>query len=85
MPSTSKDWAVATAVAKKLGYPQNGVPCVIAATATPYKFPETCLKAFGADILNDPPPSISDLDRLPVVQKDIVDVEGIAQSVRSLF
>ena len=77
--------AVATAVAKKLGYPQSGVPCVIAATATPYKFPETCLKAFGGDVLDCPPPSIADLDRLPQVQKDIVDVDGIAQAVRSLF
>ena len=37
--------AVATCVAKKLGLPRGGVPCVVAATATPYKFPETCLRA----------------------------------------
>lgn len=77
--------AVATAVAKKLGYPKIDVPCVVAATATPYKFPETCLRAFGADVLDNPPPSIADLDRLPVVQKDIVDVCDIAKSVRALF
>ena len=54
--------AVATAVAKKLGYPKDGVPCVVAATATPYKFPETCMRAFGADVLTDPPPSFRDLE-----------------------
>ena len=31
--------AVATAVARRLGLPSDGVPCVVAATATPYKFP----------------------------------------------
>lgn len=77
--------AVATAVARKLGYPRSGVPCVVAATATPYKFPETCMRAFGADVLSDPPASIADLDRLPVVQKEIVEVGGIAGAVRNLF
>ena len=77
--------AVATCVAKKLGYPKDGVPCVVAATATPYKFPETCHRAFGADVLTDPPPSFRDLETLPIAQKKIVDIDGIDQAVRDLF
>ena len=77
--------AVATAVAKKLGYPRDGVPCVVAATATPYKFPETCKRAFGADVLTDPPPSFRDLETLPIAQKKIVEIGEIDQAVRDLF
>ena len=77
--------AVATAVAKKLGLPDSGVPCVVAATATPYKFPETCLRAFGSDVLTCPPPSFRDLENLPVVQKQVVDIDGIDQAVKELF
>ncbi len=77
--------AVATAVAKKLGYPQDAVPCVVAATATPYKFPETCARAFGADVLTDPPPSFRDLEKLPIAQKKIVEIGEIDQAVRDLF
>ena len=77
--------AVATAVAKKLGYPKDGVPCVVAATATPYKFPETCRRAFGADVLTDPPPSFRDLEKLPIAQKKIVDINEIDQAVKVLF
>ena len=73
--------AVATCVAKRLGYPQDGVPCVVAATATPYKFPETCRRAFGADVLDDPPPSIRALESLPVVQREVVDIGEIDQAV----
>ena len=79
-PGTGK-----TLVARSLGYPKGGVPALVAATATPYKFPETCLRAFGADVLRDPPPSFRDLERLPVAQKKVVDVEGIDQAVRDLF
>ena len=75
--------AVGTFVAKRLGYPRDGVPCVVAATATPYKFPETCLRAYGEDVLTDPPPSVKGLDSLPVVQKAVVDVCGIADAVRA--
>ena len=77
--------AVATCVAKKLGYPKDGVPCVVAATATPYKFPETCKRAFGVDVLTDPPPSFRDLEKLPVAQKKVVEIDGIDQAVRDLF
>ena len=77
--------AVATAVAKKLGYPKDGVPCVVAATATPYKFPETCKRAFGADVLTDPPPSFRDLEKLPIAQKKIVEINEIDQAVKDLF
>ena len=77
--------AVATAVAKKLGYPKDGVPCVVAATATPYKFPETCKRAFGEDVLTDPPPSFRELETLPVAQPRVCDVDKIDQEVTRLF
>ena len=77
--------AVATAVARKLGYPKDGVPCVVAATATPYKFPETCLKAFGTDVLTDPPPAFAALEKAPVTQTQVVDVDGIDDAVRALI
>jgi threonine synthase len=77
--------AVATVVARKLGLGADGVPVVVAATATPYKFPETCLRAFGEDVLTDPPASFAELENLPVVQKKVVDVDGIDQAVRDLF
>ena len=77
--------AVATCVAKKLGYPKGGVPCVVAATATPYKFPETCMRAFGEDVLTEPPPSFRELETLPAVQKKVVDVNEIDKAVEELF
>ena len=93
--------AVATCVAKKLmdgkfcaslasakdsASPLLGdVPVVVAATATPYKFPETCRRAFGADILTDPPPNFKDLEKLPIAQKKIVEIVEIDQAVRDLF
>ena len=77
--------AVATTVARKLGYPKDGLPCVVAATATPYKFPETCLRAFGTDILTDPPASFVAMEKAPITQKQVVDVDGIDAAVRALF
>jgi len=76
---------VATAVARRLGFPRDGAPCVVTATATPYKFPETCLRAFGADVLTDPPPAFAELERLPVAQTKVVDVGEIDRAVRDLF
>ena len=77
--------AVATYVARTLGYPKAGKPVVIAATATPYKFPETCRRAFGEDVLTDPPPSFRDLETRPVAQTRVCDVGEIDQAVRDLF
>ena len=77
--------AVASCVAKKLGYPRDGVPCVVAATATPYKFPETCRRAFGADVLTDPPASFRALEELPVAQTRVCDVAAIDGEVTRLF
>ena len=74
--------AVATAVARKLGLPADGVPCVIAATATPYKFPETCQRAFGADILDNPPPAFAALETAAITQNQVVDVTGIDDAIR---
>jgi 1-deoxy-D-xylulose 5-phosphate reductoisomerase len=72
-------------VARKLGLGGDGTPVVIAATATPYKFPETCRNAFGADVLDNPPPSFRDLEKLPIAQTKVVDVDGIDGAVRELF
>ena len=77
--------AVATHVARSLGFPRDGVPALVAATATPYKFPETCRAAFGADVLDDPPPEFRDLASRPVVQTDVVDVGEIDGAVRAAF
>ena len=77
--------AVATCVAKKLGLPRGGVPAVVAATATPYKFPETCMRAYGENVLVDPPPSFRELERLPVAQTRVCDVANIDQEVTRLF
>jgi threonine synthase len=77
--------AVATFVARKLGYPKEGVQTVVAATATPYKFPETCLRAFGADVLDNPPKSFKDLETLPIVQTKVVDVCDIDNAIREVF
>ena len=77
--------AVATAVARKLGYPKDGRPCVVAATATPYKFPETCQRAFGEDVLTDPPPSFRDLETLPIAQTKVCDIDKIDEAVKELF
>ena len=88
--------AVATFVAKKY---QSGtlhsststsnfnssIPVVVAATATPYKFPETCQRAFGADVLTDPPPSFKDLEKLPIAQTRVCDVDKIDAEVTRLF
>ena len=77
--------AVATAVARKRGLPLDGVPCVIAATATPYKFPETCQRAFGADVLDNPPPAFAALETAPITQNQVVDVAGIDDAIRTFF
>ncbi len=77
--------AVATDVARKCGLPSDGVPCVVAATATPYKFPETCMCAFGEDVLADPPPAFAALETAPITQTEVVDVSGMDDSVRALF
>jgi threonine synthase len=77
--------AVATAVARRLGLPKDGVPCLVAATATPHKFPETCLRAFGEDVLANPPPSFAALEGAPVTQRSVVDVASIDDAVRGLF
>ena len=88
--------AVATFVAKKYqqgelrsststSHSNSSIPVVVAATATPYKFPETCLRAFGADVLTDPPPSFKDLEQLPIAQTRVCDVDKIDAEVTRLF
>ncbi len=76
--------AVASCVAHKLGYPKGREPLVIAATATPYKFPDTCMHAFGRDLLLDPPQWRAELEKRPVCQKKVVDVAGIDDAVMEI-
>lgn len=77
--------AVALHVARKLGFPKSGRPLLVAATATPYKFPETCLRAIGKNVLTDPPPSFKRLETAVVTQKTVVDISGIDDAVKSVF
>jgi threonine synthase len=77
--------AVASFVARKLGYPKNNIPCVIAATATPYKFPETSFDVFGKDVLTDPPENFKDLEKLPIAQKEICEVSDMSSVTRRFF
>ena len=80
--------AVASCVARRYlngEHSPASIPCVIAATATPYKFPETCQRAFGDDVLVNPPPSFRDLEKLPITQKRICDVAGVDEEVLRLF
>ena len=77
--------AVATAVARKLGYPKGGRPCVVAATATAHKFPETCLKAFSRNVLVNPPPGFSRLETSPIAQTKVVSVDGIDDAAMELI
>ena len=79
--------AVATAVARRLRAARTGddTPLVVAATATPYKFPETCARAFGENVLTTPPPAFAALETAPVTQTQVVDVAGIDDAVRALL
>ena len=58
---------------------------VVAATATPYKFPETCFRAYGEDVLVAPPPSVAELEKLPIAQTRVCDVDAIDGEVTRLF
>jgi threonine synthase len=77
--------AVASCVARKLGYPKEGRPCLVAATATAYKFPETSMNAFRKNVLLDMPENFRDLETLPVVQKEICEVSAMPDAVRRYF
>ncbi|MBR7180849.1 MAG: threonine synthase [Kiritimatiellae bacterium] len=77
--------AVASCVARKLGLPRDGECVLVAATATPFKFPETCAKAFGADVLGEMPPSFAELEKLEVSQKTVIDVGMMPDTVRRFF
>lgn len=77
--------AVASFVAHKLGYPKSRGPVVVAATATPYKFPETCMHAFGKNVLTRPPRAFRELKKLPITQTKVVDVAGIDDAIREIM
>ena len=77
--------AVATFVARGLGYPKQGRAAVVAATATPFKFPETCKRAFGGDVLGEKPASFAALETLPVVQNKVIETADIEKAVKELF
>ena len=77
--------AVATFVARSLGYPKRGCAAVVAATATPFKFPETCRRAFGGDVLGEKPASFAALETLPQVQDKVIETADIEKAVKELF
>ena len=77
--------AVATFVARSLGYPKRGRAAVVAATATPFKFPETCTRAFGGDVLGEKPASFAALETLPQVQDKVIETADIEKAVKELF
>ncbi|MBR1871221.1 MAG: threonine synthase [Kiritimatiellae bacterium] len=56
--------AVAVRAARKRGYPKADA-CVVAATATPYKFPETCMRAYCKNLLTNPPAAFAALETAP--------------------
>ena len=43
------------------------------------------MRAFGENALTDPPPGFAELEKLPVMQKKICDVNEIDDAVRALF
>ncbi len=81
--------AVAAVVARRYRFRRAcgtaELPIVVAATATPYKFPETCRQAFGADVLDNPPPGFAALEKLPVAQTKVVEVNEMDEAVKELF
>lgn len=81
--------AVATKVARDYLFRRTcgtkELPVLVAATATPYKFPETCEKAFGENVLDNPPPSFKDLESMPVAQTKVVEIAQIDEAVKELF
>ena len=42
-------------------------------------------KAFGRDVLTNPPPAFAALEKAPVTQTQVVDIAGIDAAVRALF
>ncbi len=77
--------AVSSFVARKLGLGKDGIPCVVAATATAYKFPETCEMAFGEVPEGKRPKSFENLETLDVVQKGICDIAEIDDEVEAFM
>ena len=59
--------------------------CSGSATATPFKFPETCKRAFGGDVLGEKPASFAALETLPVVQNKVIETADIEKAVKELF
>ena len=43
------------------------------------------MRAYGEDVLTDPPPSFRELGRLPVAQTRVCDVDRIDDEVTRLF
>ena len=76
--------AVASFVAREMGLGKD-VPCVVAATATAHKFPETCRAAFGGDRLGPKPPAFERLETMPEAQKEICRTDEMEKVVRRLI
>ena len=76
--------AVASFVARAMGLGKD-IPCVVAATATAHKFPETCRAAFGGDRLGPKPPAFERLETMPEAQKEICRTDEMEKVVRRLI
>lgn len=76
--------AVASFVARAMGLGKD-VPCVVAATATAHKFPETCRAAFGGDRLGPKPPAFERLETMPEAQKEVCETAEMESVVRRLI
>ena len=76
--------AVASFVARRAGLGRE-VPCVVAATATAHKFPETCRAAFGGDRLGPKPPAFERLETMPEAQKEVCETAEMESVVRRLI
>jgi len=76
--------AVASFVARVMGLGKD-VPCVVAATATAHKFPETCRAAFGGDRLGPKPPAFERLETMPEAQREVCETSEMESVVRRLI
>jgi threonine synthase len=86
-PHTAAAWQAMS------GIPENGRPRVVLATASPFKFPRAIFRALGLPEPEDDtalperlgeltglpvPPSLAGLDRLPVLHRDVIPGDAVA-------
>lgn len=90
--------AVAWKVLKDFGTARNGVPAVIAATASPWKFPATMMRALSGKCVDDDfenlralaaltktEPALANLETAPVLHTRTCAVDGVVAEIRNVF